>query len=151
MFVSISRSKWVGWGGGGVKSKLSQLVYTKSVFIKEVDRTGSVLFETGTFFCTKVIIKAQLLLIQGHYGWMISELKRNFFFVFIFRDKETVFFAWLSVVFLLACVPGKSMTIVWTLTYRCVWKMLRKFLHEIFLLTSWHEHSLTFIINCFTI
>lgn len=63
-------------GFGWVKDKLSQLVYTKSVFIEEGDRTGSVLFETGTFFCTKVIIKAQLLLIQGHYGWMISEFKR---------------------------------------------------------------------------
>lgn len=76
-------------GGGGVKSKPSQLVYTKSVFIKEVDRTGSVLFETGTFFCTKVIIKAQLLLIQGHYGWMISELKRIFFFVVVLLFLET--------------------------------------------------------------
>ena len=111
------------WGGaGGYRGKLSQLVYTKSVFIEGVDRTGSVLFETGTFFCTKVIIKAQLLLIQGHYGWMISELKRIYFVLFSFKDKETVSsFAWLSVVFLLACVPGKSMTIVWTLTYRCVW------------------------------
>lgn len=69
-------------GEGRVKGKLSQLVYTKSVFIEEVDRTGSVLFETGTFFCTKVIIKAQLLLIQGHYGWMISELKRIFLFFY---------------------------------------------------------------------
>lgn len=51
--------------GGGSKGKLSQLVYTKSVFMKEVDRTGSVLLKNGTFFCTKVIIKAQLLL-QGH-------------------------------------------------------------------------------------
>ena len=109
-------------GGGGYRGKLSQLVYTKSVFIEGVDRTGSVLFETGTFFCTKVIIKAQLLLIQGHYGWMISERKTIFFVLFSFKDKETVSsFAWLSVVFLLACVPGKSMTIVWTLTYRCVW------------------------------
>lgn len=69
-------------GGGDFMGKLSQLVYTKSVFIEEVDRTGSVLFETGTFFCTKVIIKAQLLLIQGHYGWMISELKRIFLFFY---------------------------------------------------------------------
>lgn len=45
------------------------------------------------------------------------------FFILFLRDKETVFFAWLSVVFLLACAPGKSMTIVWTLTYRCVWEM----------------------------
>lgn len=83
MFVSILRRKGVGVSGrGGVEGKLSQLVYTKSVFIEEVDRTGSVLFETGTFFCTKVIIKAQLLLIQGHYGWMISELKRILFFYF---------------------------------------------------------------------
>lgn len=96
MFVSISRRRGRRWGlgerGGGVKGKLSQLVYTKSVFIEEVDRTGSVLFETGTFFCTKVIIKAQLLLIQGHYGWMISELKQIFVLLFIFKDKETVFF-----------------------------------------------------------
>lgn len=77
--------------GGGVKSKLSQLVYTKSVFIKEVDRTGSVLFETGTFFCTKVIIKAQLLLIQGHYGWMISELKRIFFVLLFLETKKLSF------------------------------------------------------------
>lgn len=91
MFVSILRRK--GWapGGRGIKGKLSQLVYTKSVFIEGADRTGSVLFETGTFFCTKVIIKAQLLLIQGHYGWMISELERNFFsfFLFFFFFKQT--------------------------------------------------------------
>lgn len=53
---------------------------------------------TGTFFCTKVIIKAQLLLIQGHYGWMISELKRIFFVVFCFvllflETKKLSFFA----------------------------------------------------------
>lgn len=76
-----------GGGGEGVKGKLSQLVYTKSVFIEEVDRTGSVLFETGTFFCTKVIIKAQLLLIQGHYGWMLSELKRMFVLLFLETKK----------------------------------------------------------------
>ena len=85
MFVSISRRKGAGPGGaGGFRGKLSQLVYTKSVFIEGVDRTGSVLFETGTFFCTKVIIKAQLLLIQGHYGWMISELKKDLFCSFSF-------------------------------------------------------------------
>lgn len=63
--VSMAGVKVRGGRGTGVNSKLSQLVYTKSVFIKGVDRTGSVLFETGTFFCTKVIIKAQLLLLQG--------------------------------------------------------------------------------------
>lgn len=61
--VSIAEVKVRGGRGTGVNSKLSQLVYTKSVFIEGVDRTGSVLFETGTFFCTKVIIKAQLLLL----------------------------------------------------------------------------------------
>lgn len=66
------------------------------------------------------------------------------FFVLLFLETKKSFFAWLSVVFLLACVPGKSMTIVWTLTYRCVWKMLRKFLHEIFYLpldmnVHWHS------------
>lgn len=80
-------------GLGGFKGKLSQLVYTKSVFIEEVDRTGSVLFETGTFFCTKVIIKAQLLLIQGHYGWMLSELKRMFVLLFLETKTNCLFFA----------------------------------------------------------
>lgn len=47
--VSISMRKGV-MGLGRVEGKLSQLVYTKSVFIEEVDRTGSVLFKTGTFF-----------------------------------------------------------------------------------------------------
>lgn len=91
MFVSILRRKGVGSGEGGVKGKLSQLVYTKSVFIEEVDRTGSVLFETGTFFCTKVIIKAQLLLIQGHYGWMLSELKRMFVLLFLETKTNCLF------------------------------------------------------------
>lgn len=79
-----------GTGGGWGKGKLSQLVYTKSVFIEEVDRTGSVLFETGTFFCTKVIINAQLLLIQGHYGWMKSELRR-IFVLLRFKTKKLSF------------------------------------------------------------
>lgn len=98
--VSSSRDGWVGgfdvcdvcvhleeegggvWGREGTGVNYHNWSITKSVFIEGVDRTGSVLFETGTFFCTKVIIKAQLLLIQGHYGWMISELKRIYFVLF---------------------------------------------------------------------
>lgn len=64
MFVSIWRSKG-GVGRAGVYGgKLSQLVYTKSVFIKEVDRTGSVLFKTGTFFAPKSSSKRSFFLFK---------------------------------------------------------------------------------------
>lgn len=81
--VPILEEEW-GWVWG-----LSQLVKTKSVFIKRGDRTGSAPFQTGTFFCTKVIINAQLILIQGHYGWMISELG---FLDFVFKRQGNCLF-----------------------------------------------------------
>lgn len=91
MFVSISR--WKGVGGGLIKGKVSQLVNTKSVFIKEEGRTGSVLFRTGTFFCTKVIIKAQLLLIRFTMDGCYQKSQGCFLFLFFYfsEDKETLF------------------------------------------------------------
>lgn len=151
MFVSISRSKWVGWGGvGGSRVNYHNWSIPRVSSSRKWTGQGLSSSKQEHFFAPKSSSKRSFFLFKVTTdGWYQNS--KGFFFVFIFRDKETVFFAWLSVVFLLACVPGKSMTIVWTLTYQCVWKMLRKFLHEIFLLTSWHEHSLTFIINCFTI
>lgn len=70
-----------GWG-----QELSQPVYTKSVFIKEEDRTGSVLFQTGTF------------LHQSHHQSAASSFKVTLDgryqkgFPFCWRNDESVFF-----------------------------------------------------------
>lgn len=78
-----------GLGGGGViKGKVSQLVNTKSVFIKEEGRAGSVLFRTGTFF-----------LHQSHHQsaassslWMDAIRTPEDFFVLLFSRQRNCLF-----------------------------------------------------------
>lgn len=113
-----------GLGAGGYRGKLSQLVYYQECLHRGSGQDRVCPLRNRNIF-----------LHQSHHQSAASSYSRSLrmddirtqkdlfcsFFSF-FKDKETVSsFAWLSVVFLLACVPGKSMTIVWTLTYRCVW------------------------------
>lgn len=91
MFVSISRKK--GGGGPGVSTvKLSQLVYTKSVFIEEVDRTGSVLFETGTFFAPKSSSKRSFFLFKVTTDGCCQN-SAGILFIYFFETKKLSFFA----------------------------------------------------------
>lgn len=143
MFVSSLRRQggvwWVG-KGGGVKSNYHNW---------SIPRVSSSRKRTGQGLSSS---KQEHFLHQSHHqsaassfkvtldGWY-QNTKRIFFPILLFLEAMKLsFFAWLNVVFLLAGVSGKRMTIVWTLADRC-WDEI-----FFFKLTSGHEHSLTFII-----
>lgn len=96
-----------GLGGGGrLCSTITTGLYTKSVFIEQEGRTGSVLFETGTFFLQpKSSSKAQLLLSQRTIGTLLT-------FVLFFCFGGGCFFGLFCMIkcclFIGSCAPVKA-------------------------------------------
>lgn len=96
--VCVWEGERSGSGGKG-GSKVSQLVYTKSVFIKEVDRTGSVLFENRNIFLHQSHQSAASFKVTTDrwyqnrifVGLLFLETKKQIFFIFFCMTKCRLF------------------------------------------------------------
>lgn len=141
MFVSSVRRRGGVWWVGGVKSNYHNW---------SIPRVSSSRKRTGQGLSSS---KQEHFLHQSHHqsaasfkvtldGWY-QNAKRIFFLpIFLFLEAmKPSFFAWLNVVFLLAGVSGKRMTIVWTLTDRRWNEIFLK--KNLLLVMNIHNHRFT--------